>query len=89
MSLNSQDEGDIGPEVGTTYTLRIYGESDTLLREESGLTGTSYTYLTADEETDTGFDPPRLNTSLRIELESRRGDLTSMNKWNLIVTREE
>ena len=35
-----QDEGNIGPEAGTTYRLRIYGETGTLLRTWSGITGT-------------------------------------------------
>ena len=82
-----QDAGDIGPEVGTTYTLRIYGETGLLLRTVPGLTTTAYTYLQADEETDSGFIPARLNTSLRIELESVRGSLTSFKTWNLSVVR--
>lgn len=50
--LVEQSESSIGPEAGTTYTLRIYGESDTLGREVSGLSGTSYTYDLSDELTD-------------------------------------
>lgn len=46
----------IGPEAGTTYTLRLYGETDTLLRTETGLTGTSYTWT--DEEADSGLTVP-------------------------------
>lgn len=38
----------IGPESGTTYTVRLYGETDTLLRTYSGLTGTGVTW-TAEE----------------------------------------
>lgn len=45
--------GNIGPEPGTTYTLRLYGETDTLLRTASGLTGTSYTL--SSEEADSGL----------------------------------
>jgi len=87
VTLNRQDEGNIGPEAGTTYTLRIYGEAGTLLRTASGLTGTSYTYAAGTEQTDSGFVPARLNTALRIELESVRGSLVSLQKWNLSVTR--
>lgn len=87
VTLNRQDETNIGPEAGVTYTLRIYGESDTLLRTETGLAGTSYTYLTADEEADSGFDPVRLNTRLRFEMESVRGSLASLQKWNIAVER--
>ena len=42
--------GNIGPESGTTYTLRLYGETDTLLRTASGLTGTSYTWSSEDSD---------------------------------------
>lgn len=87
VSLNRQDEGDIGPELGVTYTLRIYGETDQLLRTETGLATTSYTYLQADEETDSGYVPARLNTSLRFELEAVRGGLTSLQRWNITVNR--
>lgn len=45
--------GDIGPEAGTTYNLRIYGEDlTTLLRTVSGSAATSYTYAAADELSD-------------------------------------
>ncbi len=43
----------VGPEAGTTYTLRIY-DGPTLLRTASGISGTSFTYtaamITADGE---------------------------------------
>lgn len=35
--LEDTTEGDIGPEPGTTYNLRIYGENDDLLRDVSGV----------------------------------------------------
>jgi hypothetical protein len=55
-NVTAQTNASIGPESGTTYTLRLYGETDTLLRTETGLTGTSYTW--SDEETDTGITIP-------------------------------
>lgn len=87
VTLNRQDDGNIGPEAGVTSTLRIYGETDVLLRTVSGLTGTGYTYLQADEESDSGFVPVRLNTTLRFELESVRGTLVSLQQWNIEVDR--
>ena len=36
----------IGPEAGTTYTLRLYNENDVLSRTETGLTGITYTWAT-------------------------------------------
>ena len=55
-----QNTASIGPEAGTTYTLRLYGEDDTLLRTETGLTGTSYTWTAeaADSGLSAGGDPP-------------------------------
>lgn len=55
--LVTQGEASIGPEAGTTYTLSIYGETDTLLRTESGLSGTSYLYTAANEIADSGGTP--------------------------------
>lgn len=51
-TLYDFEDVSIGPETTTTYTLRIYGESDTLLRTETGLTGTAYDYDLADEASD-------------------------------------
>ena len=36
----------VGPEVGQTYTLRLYDETGTLRRTEAGLSGTAYTWST-------------------------------------------
>ena len=41
-----QSEASIGPEDGTTYNLRLYSELDALLRSETGLSGTSYSWST-------------------------------------------
>jgi hypothetical protein len=54
VTLNRQDEGDIGPEAGVTYNLNIYGDSDVLRKSLTGLTVTNYTYLITDELTDKG-----------------------------------
>lgn len=83
VTLNRQDEGNIGPEAGQTYTLRLYGETGALKKTVTGITGTSYTWTS--EIADSGLG--RLNTSVRIELESVRGSLTSLNKWNLTIAR--
>lgn len=48
--LQDTTVGDIGPEAGTTYNLRIYGESGELIRSVLGVTLTAYDY--ADELTD-------------------------------------
>ena len=54
------------PEAGTEYTLKIYGELDTLVHTESGITGKSYVYPTATEIAESGLG--RVNAHLRIQL---------------------
>lgn len=49
--LQDTTVGDIGPEAGTTYNLRIYGEAEILLKEVLNA-GTSYTYPMIDEQAD-------------------------------------
>lgn len=56
LTILDQPAASIGPETGTTYTLRLYGETDTLLRTETGLTGTGYTWTA--EEADSGLTVP-------------------------------
>lgn len=53
-TLTDYSAASIGPEAGTAYTVRLYGEDDSLLREISGITGTGYTYAAADEAGDLG-----------------------------------
>ena len=55
-TIISQADASIGPETGTTHTLRLYGEANILLRTEAGLTGTSYTWTA--EEADSGLTVP-------------------------------
>ncbi len=78
------NEASIGPEPGTTYTLRLYDENDVLRRTESGLTGVGYTW--ASEEADSGLSG-RLNNNLRIELESVRDGLASTQMHDVSVVR--
>jgi hypothetical protein len=66
------------PEDGTSYTIKVYGESDTLVHTESALTGTSWTYLEADEISESGLG--RLNNSLRVEIFTLRGGVYSLRK---------
>ena len=78
------NEASIGPEPGTTYTLRLYDENNILVRTESGLASTTYTWV--NEEADSGLSG-RLNTSVRIELESLRDGLTSTQKHDISFDR--
>lgn len=85
VSLTVQSAGNIGPESGVTYTLRIYGESGSLRRTYSGLTSTSQTYTLANDEADSGLGRP--NAQLRIELEANRSGVTSLQKHSLSFER--
>ena len=49
----AQNTGSVGPEATTTYTVRLYDETNTLRRTYSGLTGTTQTWDT--EEADCGL----------------------------------
>jgi hypothetical protein len=78
-----QGAGNIGPEAGVTYTLRIYDSDNVLIRTESGLTGTSYTYTQANEIADSG----EVQNQLRFELESLRAGFVSYQKHDRTIQR--
>ena len=52
------------PETGTEYDILVYGEIDTLVHTESGLTGTAWTYSAGQEIAESGLG--RLNDHLRV-----------------------
>lgn len=66
----AQDEGDIGPEEGTTYQVIIYDEDDNEVVNEEGLTDTSYSYSIEQEIDDLGKDRP--NEEMRVVIKSHR-----------------
>lgn len=70
-------DGDVTPESGQTTTLRIYNAQSggTLIRTETGLTGTSYTYTTAQALIDNGGTQP---ANLRLELTAERSGYSSL-----------
>ena len=76
-------DNSIGPEAGVTYTLRLYDETNTLVRTETGLIGVSYTW--ADEIADSGLG--RLNNTVRVELWSVRDGLDSWQVYDHTVDR--
>lgn len=73
--LVTQGEASIGPEPGTTYTVRIYGEAGTLKHTETGLLGTSWTYPIATEISESGLNRP--NEKLTVKVEAIRDGHTS------------
>ena len=80
----SESANSIGPEAGTTYTLQLYDETDTLRRTETGLTGTSYSWTT--EEADSLLTG-RLNESVRVVLFSVRDGENSYQSHDFTVNR--
>ena len=83
--LVTQSEGNVGPEAGVTYTVRFYNENNTLQKTLTGLTTTAWTYLTADEATDSGLG--RINGKFRVEIEAVRAGYTSWQKQTRSVER--
>jgi hypothetical protein len=77
-------QGNIGPEPGTTYRLRIYSPSGTLRRTYDSITGTSQVYSADDEVADGGPF-----TTLRIVLDSARDGLRSHQAHDWTVTRND
>jgi hypothetical protein len=71
--LVRQDEGDIGPEPGTTYTVRIRDRDGTLVRSETGLTGNTWTWDLASAALDAGVAGDRVT----VEIEAEREGLSS------------
>jgi len=43
--FNTQDEGNIGPDSGTTYSIVIRDGTDTIIDSATGLTGTSHSFV--------------------------------------------
>lgn len=48
------------PEAGQTTTVKVYGDANTLLRTQTGVTGTSWDYTNTQEITDAGAAQNRL-----------------------------
>jgi hypothetical protein len=78
--LTGHTEATIAPEVGTTYTARIYASDGvTLLRTEDGIVGGTWTY----DATMQAADNP--TSHIFVELESSRDDLASWQKYRFAI----
>lgn len=80
VSLIPFTSGNIGPETGTTYTVRAYSGA-TLLKTYSGITTTSWSMPAAD---DSAAGYPQ---TLRVELESSVGGKASLQKHDITIDR--
>lgn len=67
-------------EPSITYRVKVYGESGTLIRTETGLTGTTWTYTLATEIADSGLGRP--NGTLRVVVEALNGALVSFQAYD-------
>jgi hypothetical protein len=80
--LVGHPEASVGPEVGVTYTVRVYDQDDPFgppIRTETAIAGTSWQYLNADQVTD--GNP----VAVWIELESVRDGLASEQRYRFFV----
>jgi hypothetical protein len=75
-TLVDQNAASVGPEVGTSYTVRFMaqGSGGTVKKTVSGLATTTYTYTLDDQVVDGVVDP------MRVELWSVRGGVASLFK---------
>lgn len=75
-------EASVGPEAGTTYTIRVYDADDptVVIRTVTGIAGTTWTYDAGMQTTDGS------PTAVYIELESVRDGLTSHQLYRFYVT---
>ena len=73
------------PEPGVTYHVIVYGEAGTIIRQESGITGTSWSYDPAQEIVDSGLG--RLNNVVRVKLGAERDGLVSWQIFDWTVGR--
>jgi len=71
--LVQQDEGDIGPEPGVTYTVRIRDRNDTLVHTASGIAGSDFVWDVATAATDAGA----LSDRISVEISAERDGLES------------
>jgi hypothetical protein len=73
--------GNVGPEAGTTYTLRIYNGT-TFKRVIANITGTSWTYDAGDAAADGPIQALRFTlTSVRDGIEAWQAHDVSLQRW--------
>lgn len=78
--LLEHEAGNVGPEAGTTYTVRVYDATDTMVREVTGISGTTWTYTKAMGMADLGAAP---NTPAYLTICSSRGGLESLHSYRV------
>ena len=71
--LVQQDEGDIGPELGVTYTVRIRSRNGVLAHTESGLIGATFVWSAAVAAPEAGA----LGDRITVEISAERDGLSN------------
>lgn len=86
--LVGHDEANITPEDGTTYTMRVYDHTNTLVRTEVGIGGHAFNYTWAQAINDfgVGTDPEGEQFPGRIEFESNRDSFASWQRYHIPFT---
>ena len=88
LTMIKQNDGDVTAEVLTTYNIKIFGETNNLLRNVTGLTALTYTYLVADQKNDNlVVGVPTLPLVLTFQLFAVRDGLQSFQAQIRTVTR--
>ena len=77
--LVAHSEDTIGPEVGTTYTARVYNSTNALVRTVTGITTEGWTYDRALAESDV---PSGVG---RVEICAVRDDLESWQRYVILI----
>lgn len=83
--------GNIGPEPGTAYVLRFYNDQNVLVRQETGISGTSYQYLWSQAMSDLGVteqDDGRV-FDMSITLYTRRSGYESWQGYRMQIQVED
>lgn len=70
--------GDIGPEAGVTYTVKLYDDQSTLFKTETGLSSTTFSYSNETELAENGEIFP----AMTVEIISVRDGLESYQALN-------
>ena len=81
--LVRQDEGDIGPEPGTSYSVRVRDRDGTLVRIATGIAGNTWTW----DVTSAAFDAGTVGDRVTIEITAVRDGLESWQPQLRVVDR--
>lgn len=81
----SHDDGNVGPEPGQRYWIKVYNDRGELVRSESGINATGYNYLWAQAMQDLGFTENHDGSSypITIELWSQREGFESWQYYRI------